>query len=82
MAKTRRRHSKEFELETVRLVNDSGKSIRQISEELGIPCNRLNRWQAELRADAAEAFRKPFAATGDARPKPSASGSSNAPSSG
>jgi transposase len=57
MAKTRQRHSKEFKVETVRLLNDSGKSTRQISEELGIPRNTLNRWRAEFRADAAEAFR-------------------------
>ena len=48
----RRRFSAEYEAETVRLVQRSGKSIGQIALELGIGETALRRWveQAEVEA--------------------------------
>ena len=57
MGKQRRIFSKEFKLDAVRLITDSGKSVTQIAKDLGVPRNSLNRWKAELGADAREAFR-------------------------
>lgn len=57
MAAERKRFSKEFKLDAVRLSHESGKSIGQIAAELGIPRNTLNRWRAEHKFDAKEAFR-------------------------
>jgi transposase len=57
MASERRRHSKELKLDAVRLSHESGKPMGQVAAELGIPRNTLNRWCAEYKVDAKEAFR-------------------------
>ena len=57
MATTRKRFSKEFKLDAVRLSHESGKSIGQVADELGIPRNTLNRWRFEHRTDSKDAFR-------------------------
>ena len=82
---TRRRHTKEFKLEAVRLCENSGKSIGQISRELDVPRNTLSRWRVELRADQQEALIRPsggVAVMASVVPMPSGSGSSNARTSG
>ena len=51
MAK-RRRFSKEFKREAVRLVRDSGKSLSQIARELGIQTSALSAWKTMVEAEA------------------------------
>ncbi len=48
--------SKEFKLEAVRLLEDSGRPAAQVARELGIRRNQLYKWQAELRSRGARAF--------------------------
>lgn len=52
MATTRRQFTREFKLEAVRLVKESGKSQAQVARDLGIRPDMLRTWkrQAEGRA--------------------------------
>ena len=59
---TRTRHTKEFKLEAVRLLELGQKSATQLSLELGIKRNQLHKWQLQLREKGeAKAFRGPGA---------------------
>ena len=53
---TRRRFTREFKLEAVRLVLQDGRTRREVAEELGINENLLGRWVKQLRADPEQAF--------------------------
>ncbi|MGH8710317.1 MAG: transposase [Burkholderiales bacterium] len=58
----RTRFTKEFKLETVRLLELGEKPATQLALELGIRRNQLHKWQAQLRDKGAEkAFRGPGA---------------------
>ena len=45
MAQTRRRYTREFKIEAVRLLETSGKSVSQVERELGISKGNLWRWK-------------------------------------
>jgi len=45
----RRQYTKEFRAEAVRLVEESGKSTRQIAEDLGINASSLYAWVRQAR---------------------------------
>lgn len=45
MTKRRRRFSKEFKREAVRLVRDGGRSLSQVARELGIRNGLLSSWR-------------------------------------
>jgi len=47
MASTRRRFTAEFKAEAVRLLATSGKSVAQISRELGVNEQTLYRWKRQ-----------------------------------
>ena len=46
----RRKFSKEFKREAVRLVRDSGKGLTQVARELGIRSSVLSAWRAMVEA--------------------------------
>ena len=52
----RRKYSDEFKLEAVNLVNQSGVSLKQVAEELGINAGMLGRWRKELSEHGDKAF--------------------------
>jgi transposase len=56
MGQHKRTYSKEFKIEAIRLYQNSGKSMRQIEEELGISPGLLNKWRARHREDNQQAF--------------------------
>ena len=56
MTKARRTYSREFKLEALRLVETSGKSVRQIERDLGIGKGCLYRWRDEFEAEGRQAF--------------------------
>ena len=62
--RVRQRFNREFKLEAVRLLELGEKPATQLALELGIPRNRLYKWQKELNAKGTEAFqgsgRKPL----------------------
>lgn len=54
--KGRRKYTREFKLEAVRLYESSGKSMRVIEQELGITPFLLGKWLHEYRQGEARAF--------------------------
>lgn len=52
----RRKFSREFKLEAVKLVRDRGVTSAQASRDLGVHANVLRKWVRELAADPAQAF--------------------------
>ena len=52
----RRRFSREFKLEAVRLVKERGVSVAQASRDLDLHVNVLRKWVRELTADPQQAF--------------------------
>jgi transposase len=56
MGQQKRTYGKEFKLEAIRLYEASGKSMREIEEELGISGGLLNKWRAGHRANGHQAF--------------------------
>ncbi len=55
MGKPQRRFTKEFEAEAVRLVETSGRTQREIAEDLGIGLSTLRRWIDKRREREMEA---------------------------
>ena len=55
MAKTRRKFSKEFKIEAVKLVTEGDMSITQVARDLDLSRSLLARWKRELGEDP-EAF--------------------------
>lgn len=49
---TKRTYTTEFRQEAVRLLDESGKSARQIGRELGVPQSVLSRWKRQADATA------------------------------
>jgi transposase len=56
MGRTRRRFTREFKLEALRQVMQSGRPQSEVARELGLNPETLYRWSAEFRKDATEAF--------------------------
>ena len=56
MGDKRRKFSREFKIEAVRLVTEGGQTIAETARALGINASLLGRWKQELTANAAEAF--------------------------
>ena len=56
MKKTRRKYTREFKLEALRLLETSGKSATQIERDLGIGSGNLYRWKHKLAQKGEHAF--------------------------
>ena len=57
MPRTRRRFTAEFKAEAVKLLEESGRSLQAVAEELGVHPNQLRMWRNErLAAGSAEAL--------------------------
>jgi transposase-like protein len=54
--KKRKRYSREFKLEAVRLITEKGYSIAEASRNLGVEYSILRRWKKELADDPQNAF--------------------------
>jgi transposase len=52
----RRKFSREFKLEAVKLVRDRGVTSAQASRDLGVHANVLRKWVRELATDPVQAF--------------------------
>ena len=55
MSEIRRNYSREFKLEAVGLL-ESGKSGKQVEEDLGISSGMIYRWRTQLKAEGVRAF--------------------------
>ena len=58
-SKQRRRFSREFKVEAVRLTNHEGVPLSQVARDLGVGVNVLRRWRMQYDADPAHAFGGP-----------------------
>jgi transposase len=56
MVSRRRRFTREFKIETVKLVTDSDNSVNQIATDMGIHPNTLYRWVQQYSEKPQEAF--------------------------
>ena len=57
MPRTRRRFTPEFKTEAVKLLEESGRPLQAVAEELGVRANQLRGWRIEqLAAGSAEAL--------------------------
>ena len=56
MATRRKRYSREFKVEAVRLVVERSVSMAQAARDLGVHVNVLRQWVREYRADPQQAF--------------------------
>ena len=48
---SRRKYSKEFKREAVRMADTPGVTLKQVAEELGINAHLLGKWRKQLRED-------------------------------
>ena len=54
--KDRKRYSREFKLEAVRLANESGKPVTEVARELDISVHHLYRWRDEASKQGEKVF--------------------------
>jgi len=54
--KDRKRYSREFKLESVRMANESGKPVAEVARELDISVHHLYRWRDEARKQGGQVF--------------------------
>lgn len=52
----RRKFSREFKIEAVRLIRERGVSVAQAARDLDLHENMLRRWMKEMAGDPAQAF--------------------------
>jgi len=55
--KKRRKYSKEFKIEAVRMARESDGTATDVARDLGIRGDMLRRWVAEFESDEEDAFR-------------------------
>jgi len=56
MEKQRKKYTREFKIEAVRLLTGSDMTIAQAGRDLGINPNLLARWKKEFQSDNSQAF--------------------------
>jgi transposase len=65
MAENRRKYTREFKIEAVRLLDTSGKSGHEIEDDLGIGRGQIYRWRRQLAEEKGSI--RAFPGTGKAR---------------
>ena len=56
MSETRRKFSREFKIEAVRLITEGGQSIAETARELGVNASLLGRWKQQLTENSEHSF--------------------------
>jgi len=54
--KHRRKYDREFKVQAVKLSLESGKTVKEVAEDLGICPGNLTRWRRKYREDSEHAF--------------------------
>lgn len=67
MAEKRRKYTREFKVEAVRLLESSGKNGHEIEEDLGIGAGLIYRWRAQLAQEAGGSGMRAFPGNGKPR---------------
>jgi len=53
----RKRYTKQFKEEAIRLVNQEGVSLTQVAQDIGLDASMLRRWRKEANLEGPKAFR-------------------------
>ena len=56
MSASQKRYSREFKIELVRRIQESGRTQAEVAKELGIAANTVSRWVRQYRREKTEAF--------------------------
>ncbi len=56
MGKPRKKYSREFKMEAVKMVLEQGRAVREVAEGLGVSETVLHRWKSKYLADGEHAF--------------------------
>jgi len=56
MTKSRRKYTREFKLEAVKLIVEQGRTVSDVADSLGINRSLLQRWKTQLVAEGVLAF--------------------------
>jgi transposase len=56
MEKQRKKYTREFKVEAVRLISGQDMTITRVSKDLGINPGLLGRWKKEFQSDTSQAF--------------------------
>jgi transposase len=56
MGKSRRKYTREFKIEALKMVLDDGRTVTDVAEALGIDRSLLQRWKSEFKDDGDVAF--------------------------
>ena len=56
MGSSRKKYSREFKLEAVKLVVEQGRTVGDVAESLGVHAGVLQRWKSQLKSEGALAF--------------------------
>ena len=56
MSETRRKYSREFKIEAVRLVTEGGQTIAETARELGVNAGLLGHWKRQLTNNGEQSF--------------------------
>ena len=56
MGKPRKKYSREFKLEAVKMVIEQGRSVREVADGLGVNETVLHRWKSKFLIDGEVAF--------------------------
>ena len=54
--KRHRTYAREFKLQVLQMVQQDGRTIKEVAEELGIHPGLISRWRKQLHTDGHEAF--------------------------
>ena len=54
--KDRKRYSREFKMEAVKMCNESGKPVTEVARELDISVHQLYKWRDQVAKDTAKVF--------------------------
>ena len=52
----RRTYSREFKIQAVKMMNEQGLSVSEVSQDLGVHANVLRKWKNQFAEDAEQAF--------------------------
>ena len=56
MTKSRKKYSREFKLDAVKMVVEQDRTVRDVADSLGVNPGVLQRWKTQLKAEGALAF--------------------------
>jgi len=56
MGKSRRKYTREFKIEALKMVLDDGRTVTDVAKSLGIDRSVLQRWKSEFKDDGDVAF--------------------------